>query len=173
MRTVSSFLRYGAFLSLPHGFGIHHYFIRYAAVSWVVYLGFTNGEYHIALVDFICSSRGQIRKLRFALVVCIVFSNIEYHIALVDFIGSSRGRLERDRGFSIPYPSPTPLLTPAGSAAAGHICCRGGQGYRIPVSGADCLPPLRRGDWGNCVRSWTVRVSVDFVWLGAFVFHYW
>ena len=174
MRTVSSFLRYGAFLSLPHGFGIHHYFIRYAAVSWVVYLGFTNGEYHIVCVDFIGSSRGQIRKLRFAWVVCIVFSNIEYHIAYVDFIGSSRGRLERDRGFSIPYPSPTPLLTLGGyPLRRENVGCRGGQGYRIPVSGADCLPPLRRGDWGNCVRSWTVRVSVDFGRHMSFVFHYW
>ena len=56
--------------------------------------------------------------LRFAVVVYLGFTNGEYHIALVDFIGSSRGRLERDRGFSIPYPSPTPLLTPEVSAAA-------------------------------------------------------
>ena len=25
----------------------------------------------------------------------------------------------------------------------------------------------------HCVRAWTVRVSVDFVWLVSFVFHYW
>ena len=24
-----------------------------------------------------------------------------------------------------------------------------------------------------CVRAWTVRVSVDFVWLVSLVFHYW
>ena len=109
--------------------------------------------------------------------VCLGFSfwlhQGEYHIALVDFIGSSRGRLERDRGFSIPYPSPTPLLTPEVSAAAGHICCRGGQGYRIPVSGADCLPPLRRGVWVLCVRAWTVRVSENHAGHMSFVFHYW
>ena len=35
-----------------------------AAVSWVVYLGFTNGEYHIALVDFIGSSRGRLERDR-------------------------------------------------------------------------------------------------------------
>ena len=87
--------------------------------AWVVYLGFTNGEYHIALVDFICSSRGQIRKLRFALVVCIVFSNIEYHIALVDFIGSSRGRLERDRGFANPLSLSNTSPDPGGVRCGG------------------------------------------------------
>ena len=48
------------------------------------------------------------------MVVCFGFTNEEYLNALVDFIDSSRGRLERDRGFQIPYPSPTPLLTPLG-----------------------------------------------------------
>ena len=35
------------------------------------------------------------------------------------------GAVEERQGISIPYPSPTPLLTPWGSAAAGHDCCRG------------------------------------------------
>ena len=35
--------------------------------------------------------------------------------------------------------------------------------YRIPVSGADFLSPLRRGVWVLCVQAWTVRVSEDFV----------
>ena len=94
--------------------------------AWVVYLGFTNGEYHIALVDFIGSSRGQIRKLRFALVVCIVFSNGEYHIVCVDFICSSRGRLKRDRGFANPLSlsntSPDPWGDPL---RRGNVGCRG------------------------------------------------
>ena len=30
----------------------------------VVYIGFTNGEYRIALVDFICSSRGRLERDR-------------------------------------------------------------------------------------------------------------
>ena len=35
------------------------------------------------------------------------------------------GAVGKRQGISIPYPSPTPLLTPGGSAAAGHDCCRG------------------------------------------------
>ena len=33
--------------------------------------------------------------------------------------------------------------------------------------------PLRRDIWMLCVRSWTVRVSVDFAGLGSHVFHWW
>ena len=102
------------------------------------------------------------------------FTRGEYHIVCVDFIFSSRGRLERDRGFANPLSlsntSPDPF---GGSAAAGHICCRGGQGYRIPVSGADRSSPLRRIDWVLGVRAWTVRVSIGLVGLRSFVFHYW
>ena len=35
--------------------------------------------------------------------------------------------------------------------------------FRIPVSGAGRLSPLRREDWVLCVRAWTVRISEDFV----------
>ena len=36
------------------------------------------------------------------------------------------GAVGKRQGIAIPYPSPTPLLTPLGvSAAAGHECCRG------------------------------------------------
>ena len=45
--------------------------------------------------------------------------------------------------------------------------------YRIPVSGAGRSSPLRYIVWVLCVRAETVRVSVDFVWLVSFVFHYW
>ena len=45
--------------------------------------------------------------------------------------------------------------------------------YWNPVSGAGRSSPLRRIVWVHCVRAWTVRVSVDFVWLVSFVFHYW
>ena len=67
----------------------------------------------------------------------------------------------------------TPPHPPGVSAAAGHDCCRGGQGYRQLYSGADRLSPLRRGVWVLCVRAEIVRVSVDFAGLEAFVFHYW
>ena len=69
-----------------------------------IVLVFTNAEYRIALVDFIYSSRGRIRKLRFAYDFLSGFTNAEYHIALVDFIYSSRGRLKRDRGLRSPIP---------------------------------------------------------------------
>ena len=83
------------------------------------------------------ASRGGKGDLRWAVIVSFSFTNAEYHIVCVDFIGSSRGRLERDRGLRSPIPLQH-LSWPLGlSAAAGHICCRGGQGFSQPVSGAD------------------------------------
>ena len=215
MRTVSSFLRYGAFLSLPHSFGIHHYFIRYAAVccgclSWLHQwriphrtcrfywlLAGADKETAFCLGCLYCFLQYRIphRICRFYLLLAGAhkeatlflgfysgFTSGEYHVIRVDFIVALR-RTKGRRRWTLRSPSPpwnhacvvhwTPPPHPGESAAAGHICCRGGQGYRIPVSGADCLSPLRRGVWGNCVRAWTVRVSVDFVGLVSFVFHWW
>ena len=45
--------------------------------------------------------------------------------------------------------------------------------FRNPVSGADRLSPVPNFIWVLCVRAMIVRVSVDFVGLGSFVFHYW
>ena len=67
----------------------------------------------------------------------------------------------------------TPPHPPGESAAAGHFGCRGGQGYRQLVSGADCLSPLRYIDWVLCVRAEIVCVSVDFAGHWSFVFHWW
>ena len=117
-----------------------------------------------------------IRKLRYSLVVSFGFLNEEYLIALVDFIIALRRTKGRGRRTLRSPPSPSSglhLIHPGLSAAAGHFGCRGWQGYRIPVSGADCLSPLRRIVWVLCVRAWTVRVSVDFVGHMSFVFHYW
>ena len=142
--------------------------------SLIFLSGFTSREYLIASVDFIVALRGQIRKLRFALVVCIVFSNGEYHIVCVDFICSSRGRLKRDRGFANPLSlsntSPDPWGYPLRrgiSAAAGL------QEYRNPVSGAGRSSPLRYIVWVLCVRAETVRVSENHVGLRSHVFHWW
>ena len=115
-----------------------------------------------------------IRKLRCSLVVCFGFTNEEYLNALVDFIGSSRGRLERDRGLRIPYPSPTPLLTPLGDPLRRGISAAAGlYQFRISVSGADCSSPLRRIVWVLCVRAEIVRVSENHARHMSFVFHYW
>ena len=67
----------------------------------------------------------------------------------------------------------TPPHPPGESAAAGHFGCRGEQGYRIPVSGADCSSPLRRIVLGNCVRAEAACISENHVGLWAFVFHWW
>ena len=102
------------------------------------------------------------------------FTSGEYHVIRVDFIFSSRGRLERDRGFANPLSlsntSPDPWGYPL---RRGILAAAGLQGFSQLVSGADCLLPLRYIVWVLCVRAWTVRVSVDFVGLWAFVFHYW
>ena len=83
------------------------------------------------------------------------------------------GAVGKRQGIAIPYPSPTPLLTPEVSAAAGHICCRGGQGYRWLISGAGRFSPLRRGVRVPGVRAEVACVSENHVGLWAFVFHYW
>ena len=84
------------------------------------------------------------------------------------------GAVGKRQGISIPYPSPTPLLTPLGDPLRRDIIAAAGLGqYRIPVSGAGRSSPLRRIDWVLCVRAWTVRVSVGLVWLVSLVFHYW
>ena len=94
-------------------------------MAYVVCFGFLNAEYRIALVGFICSSRGRIRKLRFALGVCIGFSQCGIPHRTCRFYLLLAGAVGKRQGISIPYPSPTPLLTPGVSAAAGHDCCRG------------------------------------------------
>ena len=47
------------------------------------------------------------------------------------------GAVEERQGIAIPYPSPTPLLTPLGDPLRRGISAAAGLGqYRIPVSGA-------------------------------------
>ena len=71
------------------------YFIRNRRCSLVVYSGFTSGEYHIALVDFIVALR------------------------------RTKGRRRWTLRSPSPPSSGLHLLTPGESAAAGHDCCRG------------------------------------------------
>ena len=53
------------------------------------------------------------------------------------------------------------------------MAAAGLQGFSQLVSGADCLLPLRYIVWVLCVRAGAFRVSVDFVGLMSFVFHWW
>ena len=117
--------------------------IRYAALFLRFYSGFTNGEYRIALVDFIAPCGGT----------------------------KEWGR--RDLRIPPSPPSGLPPFQPWGIAAAGYWAAAGLGQFRNPVSGASRLSPLRREDWVLCVRAWTVRVSVGLVGLVSFVFHYW
>ena len=84
------------------------------------------------------------------------------------------GAVGKRQGIAIPYPSPTPLLTPGGNPLRRGISAAAVDRDLVslyPVAGRSS--PLRRGVWGNCVRAWTVRVSVDFAGLMSFVFHWW
>ena len=66
----------------------------------------------------------------------------------------------------------TPPHPPGVSAAAGHICCRGGQGYRQLVSGAVVTRQFRI--WFGCLCSALYRSRFSrVVGLVSLVFHYW
>ena len=111
--------------------------IRYAAFFLDFLSGFTNAEYHIAIVDFIFSSRGRKRNRRLAYGFCSGFTSGEYHVIRVDFIFSSRGRLKRDRGFANPLSLSNTSPDPFGDPLRRGISAAAGLGqYRIPVSGA-------------------------------------
>ena len=104
------------------------------------------------------------------------FTRGEYHVIRVDFIVALRrtkGRRRRTLRSPSPPSSGLHLLTLGESAAAGHICCRGGQGYRQLVSGAGRLSPLRRDVWVLCVRAETVHISENHARHMSFVFHWW
>ena len=131
------------------------------------------GEYHIVCVDFICSSRGRIRKLRFAYDFLSGFTNAEYHIALVDFIYSSRGRLERDRGFANPLSlsntSPDPWGDPLrrGILAAAVYA---NIGFLYPVQ---VVTRQFRILFGCLCSGWYRSRFSRVAQLVSFVFHYW
>ena len=75
-----------------------------------------SADYDLRLVrSFFFYKVGCVLFLSFVL----VFTNGEYRIDIVDFICSSRGAVEERQGISIPYPSPTPLLTPLGIRCGG------------------------------------------------------
>ena len=83
------------------------------------------------------------------------------------------GAVGKRQGIAIPYPSPTPLLTPFGDPLRRGITAAAGlQGFRIPVSGAVVTPQFRILFGYLCSALYRSRFSRG-VGLGAFVFHYW
>ena len=119
------------------------YFIRKAALVLGFYSGFTRDEYHVIRVDFIVALRRTRGQRRWTL---------------------------RESLSSILW---TLTPHPGGSAAAGHICCRGFGAILVSVFRCKSLIPSSECCAAICVRAWTVRVSVDFVGHMSFVFHYW
>ena len=89
---------------------------------------------------------------------------------------------DRDGGICespLPYPLDSNSSTePRRRGSGGSLrrvdwAAAGLQGYRNPVSVADCLSPLRRNVWVLCVRLCIARVSGGLVGHISLVFHYW
>ena len=117
------------------------------------------------------------------------FTRGEYHIVCVD-LSAPRGGGWKETGdcdpLSLSNTSPDPF---GGSAAAGHICCRGGQGFSQLYSGAGRSSPVpnfvqlsvfglrslafQSGCWAMVVR-FSLLVGRSFVpaatWCFAFSF---
>ena len=100
------------------------FIIRKRRFAYIDSIGFLNEEYLIASVDFIAPCGGVIRKLRLAYVVCLGFLQCGIPHRSCRFYLLLAGAVGKRQGISIPYPSPTPLLTPLG------IRC--GGAYRLP-----------------------------------------
>ena len=83
------------------------------------------------------------------------------------------GAVGKRQGIAIPYPSPTPLLTPFGDPLRRGITAAAGlQGFRIPVSGAVVTPQFRILFGYLCSALYRSRFSRG-VGLWSHVFHYW
>ena len=90
-------------------------------MACIVFIGFTNGEYHVAFVGY--------KEFCFAFDGCIGFTNKEYHVVCVDFI-IPRGGGRRDReGFANPSLPLQHLSTLPGVAAAAGT---------LPLTAMDC-----------------------------------
>ena len=114
MRTVSSFLRYGAFLSLPHSFGIRHYFIRYAAVCCGCLSWLHQWRIPHRTCRFYLLLAGADKETAFCLGCLYCFLQYRIPHRICRFYLLLAGAVGKRQGISIPYPSPTPLLTPLG-----------------------------------------------------------
>ena len=108
--------------------------------------------------DFSIFPAGKVTALGFGRLFCFLQCGIPHRSCR--FYWLLAGAVGKRQGIAIPYPSPTPLLTPGGSAAAGHICAAAVDrdiGYWYPV-----LSLLANSEFGlgGCVRAMVVRVSV-------------
>ena len=119
------------------------FFIRKLRYSLEFLSGFTNEEYHIALVDFIVALR------------------------------RTKGRGRRTLRSPPSPSSGLHLIHLGNPLRRGILAAAGLGQYRIPVSGAGRSSPLRRIVWLLCVRAETVRISENHVGLWSHVFHWW
>ena len=111
-----------------------------------------------------------------ALGVSSGFFNEEYLIAPVDFIAPCGGTKERGRRTLRSPPSPPsglPPFQPGGSAAAGHVGCRGFGTILYAAFRCKSLIPSSEFGAAVCVRAGIARISEDFVGFWSLVFHYW
>ena len=84
------------------------------------------------------------------------------------------GAVGKRQGIAIPYPSPTPLLTPLGDPLRrGNVGCRGGQGYRQLVSGAVANPHFDVMFGGIVFGLGLFAFQKISLGIGSFVFHWW
>ena len=143
-------------------------------MAYIVCFGFLNAEYRIALVGFICSSRGRIRKLRLAYVVCFGFLNAEYRIALVGFICSSRGHQRtKEKDSAEPLSSMEPRLRGSLDSTSSPRGIRCGGAYLLPRAWGNLgswyqvLSLLASSEFCTaiCVRAGIARVSVGLMGL--------
>ena len=104
------------------------------------------------------------------------FTRGEYHVIRVDFIVALRRTKGRGRRTLRSPPSPSSglhLIHPGYPLRRGISAAAGLGQFRNPVSGADCLSPLRYDVWVLCVRAEVACVSENLVELVSFAFHYW
>ena len=115
---------------------LFRFIIRKLRFAVVVYSGFTRGEYRIALVDFIYSSRGRYKEAAVGLWGLYWLHQWGIPHRMCRFYWFLAGAVGKRQGISIPYPSPTPLLTPGGVRCGGaYLLPRAWDniGFRCPV----------------------------------------
>ena len=89
-----------------------------------------------------------------------------FYLLLAGAVGKRQGIFDP---LSLSNTSPDPLGNPL---RRGNVGCRGGQGFRIPVSGAVAIPQLRILCSCLCPALYRSRFS-RVVRLMSFVFHWW
>ena len=142
------------------------------------YSGFTRGEYHVVYGD---SNESAVGFGRF-------FYNKESAVGLCRFFWLSQcgipyrtcrfyfllaGAVEERQGISIPYPSPTPLLTPLGIRCGGAYLLP-----RVYTNTGSCIPvlsllPSSEFCSGALCSGWYRSRFSRVAQLVSFVFHYW